>query len=151
MNMQTIKKYLEKLSVSYEVNTYGSSYFDNAEPVMYEGIVCKFDPMNPTDNATAEKVKRYCNRYGFGIFGDFINLYEFGFAIATAADREKSGLYYQFQKQSVIECENLIHEYHVEGTHETKARELNDALKGIMQKYGNAYNRELQTANECAA
>ena len=140
--MEKLYHYLKKISADYSVEKYGENYFFNAPPVLYNAAVVSFDPLDREATRTAEKIRKYCKRYGYIIFYTFHNLYTFGFAITTPENRTAAELYRRFSDQAAREFEEMQHEYYNTGRH----NEINAAGLAIMDKYEKQYLKALKTA-----
>lgn len=138
--MDKLKNYTDKLQLENEIKTYGSDYFYNVKPFYCNGmfltVYYSHDPETTRKTVEKlEKVKRYCKRYGyvFKRLNSPVGLE--WYQIFKADDLETLKYYQSYIDLSVLECEKVIHEFHLQGI--THGKELNTKLREIMDFYGN--------------
>lgn len=135
--MKALQNYLKRNGYNYTIGTYGSNYFYNAPPVIYEGIQLIF-PWD-ADRRQEEKIKKYAIKHGYIVFFEWHNLQAHGFTIATSTDRKAIELYSIYETKARQEIENIIHLTHVNNGDFAKANKL---AERVMNKYGMMYNAE---------
>lgn len=143
--MKKLIAYCEKIGAEYYITNFGSNYFYNVEPVIFDGIIITFDYESrpaATEITRERMIKRYCNRYGYTFH--YLKSWP-GFRIFTAVkttNYEKLESYLHYQNLSVSDCEKLIHDYsvkHLSGIPADPEKE-NKELRQIMDQYGNNLN-----------
>lgn len=135
--MEKLKKYLDTIRTTYEVQTYGESYFPDAAPIRYEAICIHF---SWDDKKKENEIRHYMNRRKhLVIFRDWFNISGHGLVIATTADRETHTHYRQYMDASIQEWEQVAHELYTAGQPE----KVNAAAREIMQKYQTEYKKSL--------
>jgi len=152
MTIETLCNYLKKNNYTYKLNIYGDEhYFYNAPGYTYTAaeIMLENTDINPL-RAEIDKIQKYVKRYNLDIFhrsnirfNYVTNKYNYYLAIRTSENKAAAENYYFYRDQSITECENLIHEYHVKGIYDSMHKMLNYKLKKIIDKYGDQYNDSL--------
>ena len=143
--MKKLIAYCEKIGVEYYSEKYGSNYFYNVDPLIFDGLIIAFDYESrpaATEAARERMIERYCKRYGYTF--KYHKSWP-GCRIYTAmktADNEKLQSYLFYQRLSVSDCEKLIHEYAVKNLSGIPAddKKENSELRQIMDQYGNNLN-----------
>ena len=138
--MEKLKKYLDTIGVSYEMQTYGESYFPDAAPIQYKAICIRFSWGDPEAKKKETEIRRHMNRRkNLVIFREWRNLHEYGFCIAHTADREAHTQYRQYMDASIKEWEQVAHELYTAG----QLEKVNNAAREIMEKYQKEYKKSL--------
>lgn len=135
--MEKLKKYLDTIGATYEVQTYGESYFPDAAQIQYKAICIRF---TWDDKKKETEIRHYMNRRkNLVIFREWHNLHEYGFCIASTADREAHTHYRRYMDASIQEWEQVAHKLYTAGHPEN----VNAAAREIMQKYQKEYKNSL--------
>ena len=135
--MEKLKKYLETIGASYELQTYGESYFPDAAQIRYNAICIRF---TWNDKKKENEIRHYLNRRkNLVIFREWHNLHGYGFCIATTADREAHTHYRRYMDASIQEWEQVAHELYIAGQPE----KVNGAAREIMKKFQSEYKNSL--------
>lgn len=137
--MNKFFRYLDNKNICYQVVTFGSSYFTNADPLKFDGCQITFDyeAINRQDNARKyELIKRYCQRYNYTIICHYGNMWGHTVRIMKAEDKARLDFYDLFEKKCRAACEKTIHLYNTMGL---DYNGLNDTLAGIMEYWGEEY------------
>lgn len=152
MTVETLCNYLNKNKYNYNLKLYGDTgYFKNAPGYTYHAIEISLenDDINALRNELLS-IEKYAKRYNLDIFhrSNFrfnyvTNKYNYFLVIRTAENKAAAENYYFYRDQSINECENLIHEYHVKGIYYSMHKMLNYKLEKIIDKYGDQYNDSL--------
>lgn len=136
--MEKLKKYLNKNEIKHEPATFGSSYFYNAPPILYEGAFVTIDYRDARKRRIFEK---YAARYNYEIINRSRVRYDFSvvYTVVTAADHHAAALYYEYQKKSVSEFEQMQHAEYTRGNYD-----IEQQTRAIMAKYESQYLAALQ-------
>ena len=139
--MKKMFAYLDKIGADYRREKYGYNYFYNVKPWECEAAIVWFDfcdrPTVERWHVLEKKIERYAARYGYTIINRGGCLGSVWFSVMRADDREHLENYYTFERNSVSECEVIMHR------HYSGADVLEDpekTLRAVMDMYGNAYN-----------
>ena len=140
-SMKQLKKWLEKKGIdNYKIEMFGNDYFYNVPAPKYKAFHFAFEltsDQQKTKKAleNIEKIKKYCERYGYDCFNEF-NIFGYTsyiyFYVANRNDREKLYDYIRFMEMSVLECDQLRH---LKGNYPG----LNEDMKKIMNDYETYY------------
>ena len=145
--LDNLKKQLEKIGVSFTLEKFGANYFQNAEPLFFDGFCITFS--FPADNGKESIVKRHLDRYGFSVLwaGGFPGVHYLH--VVSSDSKNAYDLYNYYQGLSVAACEKYIHLHHEGFYSDMSDREFNAYLAGVMEYYGEQYNeakKEMEVA-----
>ena len=149
--MKKLLAWLNKHGYKFEPVNFGNDYFYNAAAPHYSGATVCIESDNINEIRNQEQhITKYCNRYNYDMpfisrvwWNYTTNKYNLYITIRTGSDAAASENYEAYATPCRTACENLIHEYHEAGKHESHRKELNEGLKKLMDYYGALYNRSL--------
>lgn len=138
--MKKLFSYLDKIGVNYRPVKYGYNYFYNVKPFTCQAALCMFEFSEINSvckwHEQEKLIRRYANRYGYIVCNEGGCLGEYWFSVMKKTDCQILEDYSIFEKNSVSECEQLIHKQHIGDF----VGDLEKALRSTMDYYGSLYN-----------
>lgn len=139
--MKKLCAYLKKIHADYHIVEYGYNYFKNVIPFKCSAAIvsfefCDYETVHKW-HVLEKKITRYASRYGYTIFNRGGCLGCVWFSIMKTTDRDFLEDYSIFERESVSECEKIIHNSAVSGG---VSADVEKKLSAIMEYYGSLYN-----------
>lgn len=139
--MEKLFAYMEKLGLDYQKETFGASYFHNAEKISFPGAYITLGPY-AWDTSAWRQFEKYCKRWGYSLkaFGGHPGWTVY--TVCRKADQDRLEHYHVFMNRALHSIEQEIHIRHTGGHAGKTDKEFNDYIRGIMDFYGEEYNTE---------
>ena len=143
-NMKMFRAFLDRSGIAYQNTTYGSTYFENVEPVYFAGVCCVFGT-DPASCKNRQKVEDYIKKsVKYEIFRRSSRPGYQVLFIAPCADLAACRLYQSFVSRSVTAWEAAVHTQRMTGIYNPAAE---GALASEIMKYWETeYKRALDEA-----
>lgn len=133
--MDKFIKWLDKKGYPYETTSYGGRYFFNVSCTA-AGVLIALDRDNFLYPAKAEKdIFSYCKKYGYTVISSGFNLFSTWYGVVKADAAEDVKKYWHYSGESVKECEQIMHNYHLNGIYNTHHAQLEEELRQVMNRY----------------
>lgn len=141
--MDKLKNYLTRNNICFSSCKFGANYFFNAPALSFNGVSVVFaydgtpEEIRKAHN-DLHKIENYCKRYGYIIFNRYGVPGVHYIHIMRLDEKLALNLYETYKKESVSACEKSMHIWHNMGLEYD-----NEALKGIMEFWGEEYKNAL--------
>lgn len=133
--MEKFKKWLDKKGYPYRNTSYGGRYFFNVS-VNVPAVLIELDRDNYLYPAKAEKeIFTYCRKYGYTVISNGFNLFSTWYGIIPKAAEKEIRSYWHYSGESVKECEQIMHNYHLNGIYNSHHAQLEQELRRVMDRY----------------
>lgn len=144
--MQSLRSYMDRAGLRYNIQSFGCSYFKNVEPVKFSGVSFTFG-IDPKSCRDRQKVEAYIKRSGkYEIFHRYGYPGFQCFSVALRDDLEALRLYHSFSDRSVSSWEAEVHMRRDMGIYDPAVE--NDLAAGIMEYWEEEYKSALAARAE---
>lgn len=146
--MQSLRSYMDRAGLHYNIQSFGCSYFKNVEPVYFTGACCVFGT-DPASCRNRQKVEDYIKKsVKYEIFRRSSRPGYQVLFIAPCADLAACRLYQSFVNRSVAAWEAAVHTQRMTGIYNPAAE---GALASEIMKYWETeYKRALAASRAVA-
>lgn len=133
--------WLNKKGYPNRSTSYGGRYFFNVSCTT-PGVLIELDRDNFLYPAKAEKeIFSYCKKYGYKVISSGFNLFCTWYGVIKEEAAAELEAYWHYSGESVKECEQIMHNYHLNGIYNSHHAELEKELREVMNRYEQDYIR----------